>query len=62
MFSDYIFRKRLAIMIALDIAITFVGSYVPEGLWPVKTALAVMQLSLMTTTMLITVLRVLEDY
>jgi hypothetical protein len=62
MFSDYTFRKRIALFIALDIAVTFVGSFVPEGLWPVKTALSVLQLSLMTATMLITVLRVLEDY
>lgn len=62
MFSDYSFRKRMALLIALDIAITFVGSFVPETLWPAKTALSVLQLSLMTATMLITVIRVLEDY
>jgi hypothetical protein len=38
MFSDYTFRKRMALLIALDIAITFVGSFVPDTVWPVKAA------------------------
>ena len=60
--SNSTFSKRLAILIGLDMALAMVDSYVPHGVWPVRDALAMLELSSMALTMAIAVRRVLEDY
>jgi hypothetical protein len=56
------FSKRLAILIGLDMVLAMVDSYVPHGIWPVRDALAMLELSAMALTMAVTLRRVLEDY
>jgi hypothetical protein len=56
------FSKQLSVLIAMDMALTMVDSYVPHDWWPLRDAMACLVLTAMALTMAVTLRRLLEDY
>jgi hypothetical protein len=62
MFKDYSFTKRLAMFLAIDVAISLLDSFIPSGLQPVKNAISLVELTFMAMTMGIALREVLADF
>jgi hypothetical protein len=62
MTTEYTFTTRLAMMLAVDVALTGINAYTPHELTLVRTMVTLVQLAFMAVTMAIAVRRLLEDY
>ena len=62
MFKEYPFKTRLALLLACDIAISLLDTFIPHELWPVRALVAIIQFGFMALTMAITLRRIVEDY
>ncbi|MDB5178350.1 MAG: hypothetical protein JWN01_293 [Patescibacteria group bacterium] len=60
--SDYPFTTRLVILLSIDTALSVLNAYIPHEWSLVRLLVAIVQLSFMTATMIVTTRRVLEDY
>lgn len=60
--NEYSFTKRLAVLLACDIAISILDSFIPHELSPIRVAVAFIEFGFMAVTMAVTLQRVLEDY
>ena len=56
------FASRLAVLLAADIMLTIVGAYIPQGLGPIRTIVAGIELLFMIATMAVAVRYALEDF
>jgi len=62
MTTEYTFTTRLAILLAVDVALTGVNAYIPHELTIIRTLISLVQLGFMAATMATALKRVLEDY
>jgi hypothetical protein len=60
--SDHPFTTRMAILIAADMMLAVIDTYVPQTWTPIKACFALLELGAMAVTVIIAVARVLEDY
>jgi hypothetical protein len=59
--TEYTFTARLGILLACDIFLAVVDTFIPHELGPVRMLVATVELGFMAATMLLTARRVRED-
>ena len=60
--KEYTFASKLGILLATDVVITIVDSYIPHELSPIRMVMAGIILMFMAATMAVTIRYVLEDF
>jgi hypothetical protein len=56
------FAKQMIVLITTNLLLTVANSYVPQGWWQVRDAMACLELTFMGLAMVVAMRRVLEDY
>ena len=62
MMNQYTFTTRLAILIAADMVLSVIDTYIPATWTAVKACIAILELGVMAVTVLFALARVLQDY